>query len=64
MTWDELPASAKNVFPKDAAPATKMVAARSLLPMGTRDLISVLYLLAPMRIAACARQPPEPDHLS
>lgn len=59
MTWNELPESAKAVFPKDAAPATKMVAARSLLPMGTRDLISVLYLLAAdedRRVRTAARQ--------
>ncbi len=46
MTWEELPASARSVLPQDATPAIRTMAARSLLPMGTRDLISVLYYLA------------------
>lgn len=46
ITWDELPESSKSILPADAAPAMKMIAARSLLPMGTRDLSSILYLLA------------------
>ena len=46
LTWEELPESAKTMLPQDSTPAVKMMAARSLLPMGTRDLISVLFFLA------------------
>jgi len=46
LPWEELPDTARTVVPQDATPAIRMMAARSLLPMGTRDLITVLYYLA------------------
>jgi len=46
ILWDDLPESAKQILPTDAAPSMRMMAARLLLPMGTRDLASILYYLA------------------
>jgi hypothetical protein len=46
LAWDELPDTARALLPADAPAATRLMAARSLLPMGTRDLVSVLYYLS------------------
>jgi hypothetical protein len=46
LTWDELPDSVKASLPRDAAPAARLAVARSLIPMGTRDLIAALYFLS------------------
>ncbi|HPQ67752.1 MAG TPA: HEAT repeat domain-containing protein [bacterium] len=46
ILWDDLPDSAKQILPADAAPSMRMMASRLLLPMGTRDLASILFFLA------------------
>jgi hypothetical protein len=59
LEWDELSLSVRKAISSDAAPGTKLAAARALLPMGTADLVSVLYFLAndeDKRIRAAARR--------
>jgi len=46
ISWEELPKSAQAILPQDAPPTTRMMAARSLLPMGTRELVNILYFLS------------------
>jgi ribosomal protein L12E/L44/L45/RPP1/RPP2 len=59
LPWENLSDTARALLPKDATPATRLAAARSAVPMGTRDLVSVLYHLAAdgdRRIRAAARR--------
>ncbi|NLH48452.1 MAG: hypothetical protein GX444_07595 [Myxococcales bacterium] len=59
LSWDELSDLAKRNLPQDASPTVKLMVARSLMPMVTRDLVGALYFLSAdedKRIRAAARK--------
>jgi len=59
LSWEELPDTAKALMPREAPVSSKMIAARAMLPMGTKDLVSVLFYLAgeeEQRIRGAARK--------